>query len=607
MKDNIFAQIRQENDDFFNGSISPNGYDFNQYATIKKCALYNDSKYEDDSLYLGRKKLFFNVVNPPCEVATKMLNVDTKNIRLYPTSPKSYWSTYLLEKELKLWLKKSEFAETLNKLAEELPVFGSVVLEKTPEGAELVDIRRLILDPSVECINDSRFITTIHYMTPSELRKTSWNNVEAVIERFGNTEAQSPFEDNNGPINKQVSTPYIKVYKRYGEVPEYMLEGGTSSKMIRSVFIVAGADETVKNSEGKEIGEAGLILFKSKWRKDDYPFKDFHYTRVKGRWLGRGIIEMLFHVQQRINELKNQKRVSMEISAMHLFTTPDKQIVRNVRSDLESGDVLISPNGLTPVATEERNLQAFSSEEQSYLQQADKLTFAYESVRGETPPSSTPLGTTQIVTAQASSTFGFKRENICIAYRDFFNEMVMPQLITDLTEEHIMRFTGSSQELMKLDTMASELHANDFVKKELLAGRIVTQEQVDLEKARAIKEYKKLGTSRFLNLKKSFYDNAEYEFDYIIDNENYDTQTLATNLKTVISDIAGNPSILQDPRLKLLYFKFAQNLGVNQAELELADEQAQNQEQGNVEQISNLLSNKTPQNTPPNTPVNTQQ
>jgi len=579
MTENIFSQIRLENDDFFNGSISPNGQSFNQYNTIKKCALYNDSKFEDDTLYLGRKKQFFNIVNPPCEVATKMLNVDTKNIRLWPTNPKSYWSTYLLEKELKYWLKQSEFAETLNKLAEELPVFGSVVLEKTKKGADIVDIRRLILDPSVDCINDSRFITTIHYMTPTELRNTSWDNVESAIERFGSTDAMESYEDKSGSSNLQTSTPYIKVYKRYGEVPESWINGGTSDEMVRSVFIVAGADLVEKNKEGKEVGEAGLILFKSKWLKEDYPFKDFHYTRVKGRWLGRGIVEMLFQVQARINELKNQKRVSMEISAMHLFTTPDKQIVRNILTDLESGDLLISPNGITPIANEERNLQAFTSEEQSYLQQADKLTFAYESVRGETPPSSTPLGTTQIVTAQASSTFAFKRENICIAYRDFFNELVMPQLLEDLSAEHVMRFTGSTQELMKLDEMASELHANEYVKSSLLKGFPVNPDNIEKEKARAKSEYKKLGTSRFLKMKKAFYSDTEFEFDYVIDNENYDVQAITTNLKMVISDIASNPAILQDPRLKLMYFKFAEKLGINQAELEAADDQAQEMQQ----------------------------
>lgn len=584
MDNNIFAQIRLEANDFFNGYIAVNGYDFNQYQTIKKCALYNDSKFEDDSLYLGRKKQFFNIVNPPCEVAAKMLNVDTKNIRLYPTSPKSYWATYLLEKELKLWLKTSEFAATLNQLAEELPIFGSVVLEKTKKGAQVVDIRRLLLDPSVEKIEDSRFITTIHYMTPSQLRATSWDNVEEAITRFGSTNAASPYEDKRGDTNKQTSTPYIKIYKRYGEVPESWLDGGKSDKMVRAVFIVAGADELIKNSEGKPIGEAGLVMFSAKWTKKDFPFKDFHYTRVKGRWLGKGIIEMLFQAQARINELKNQKRISMEISAMHLFTTPDKHIVRNVLSDLESGDLILSQNGIQPIANEERNLSAFESEEQSYLQQAEKLTFSYDAVRGENPASGTPLGTTEIVTSQAMSTFGFKRENVTIAYRDFFNSLVMPQLLSDLNAEHIMRFTGSSQELAKLDMMASELYANQFIKEEVLKGNFPTIADVEKAKQEKIKEYKKLGTSRFLKIKEAFYDDAEFEFDYVIDNENYDVQAITSNLKTVIGDLASNPAILQDPRLKLMYFKFAEKIGVSQAEIEAADEQAAEMEQHEAQQ-----------------------
>lgn len=597
MTPNIFSQIRLENDDFFYGSVSLNGYDFNQYNTIKKCALYNDSKFEDDTPYLGRKKQFFNIVNPPCEVATKMLNVDTKNIRLWPTAPKSQWATYLLEKELKQWLKTSKFAGTLNRLAEDLPIFGSVVLEKTKGGAELVDIRRLMLDPTVENVNDSRFVTTIHYMTPTQLRQTSWDNVETAIERFGTSDASPTYEDKSGDNNKQQSTPYIKVYKRYGEVPKSWLDGGKSDEMVRSVFIVAGADVVEKNKEGKEVGEAGVVLFSSRWTAKNWPFKDFHYTRVKGRWLGRGVVEMLFQVQARINELKNQKRVSMEISAMHLFTTPDKQIVRNVLSDLENGDLIISQNGITPIANEERNLAAFNDEEQSYLQQADKLTFAYDAVRGENPAATTPLGTTQIITAQASSVFGFKRENICIAYRDFFNDLVMPQLIKDLDKEHIMRFTGSAQELNKLDTMASELYANDFIKAKVLDGEFPTQEEVDIAKKEAVKKYRQLGTQRFLAMKKSFYSDVEYDFDYVIDGENYDPQAIATNLKTVISDLVPmTPAGLNDPRLKLAYDKFMQSIGISPAELDAAEDQAQEMNQHMAEQqmLQSALSGKLP-------------
>jgi hypothetical protein len=575
MLETIFAQIRQENKDFYDSYIQVvPGYTFNQYETLKRIHLYLNSKYENGGTLLGRELIFYNVVNTPCEVAMRMLNIDTKNIRLWPTNPKSYFSTFLLEKELKQWLKTSEMGQLLNQMAEEAPRYGSIVLEKTKEGAELVDLRRLVLDPTVDEIDESRFVTTIHYMTPSELRETGWDNVDVAIERFSNNELQESFEDSGGNMHQITSTPFIKVFKRYGEVPQYFIDGGKSDKMVRSLFIVAGADYQSKNDDGKPVGELGVVLFKSKWHKD-WPFKDFHYTKVKGRWLGLGIVEALFDVQVRMNEIKNTKRFSMELSSMHLFQTKDKSIVRNVLTDLQNGDIMQSNSGIEPIANEERNLAAFQSEEQGYALQADRISFAYEAVRGDTATGQTTLGQTQISVAQSTSVYAFKKENLALFLQDFFNELVLPQLMKDLTPAHIMRFVGSAQELQKLDEAAAEVHANDFVKAKLLAGEVVTPEMLDLEKERAKKEYRRHGEQRFVKMKDAFYDDAEFEFDFLITNEQAEPGILAQNTQSVLMAVAQNPMILQDPRIKMLFFKYAELLGVSPAEMEMADNQAE--------------------------------
>lgn len=574
MNENIFSQIRQESDDFYDNFIEVvPGYTFNQYDVIKRIHLYINSQYEDQSSYLGRDKLFFNVVNAPCEVAMRMLNVDTKNIRLYPTNPKSYFSTFLLEKELKQWLKTSKMGKMLNQIAEEAPRYGSVVLEKTKDGAEVVDLRKLILDPTVENIQKSRFVTTIHYFTPSELRATGWDNVEEAIASFGNSRGQQSYEDNGTIVTQMTSTPYIKVHKRYGEVPQWWIDGGKSDKMVKAIFIVAGAEEQQMNDEGKPIGEIGVVLFKSKWHKN-WPFKDFHYTKVKGRWMGLGIVESLFDTQVRMNELKNQKRISMELSSFHLFTTPDKTIVRNVLTDLQNGDLLISPNGITPIANEERNLPAFKDEEESYKMQADRLSFAFEAVRGEPMPSSTPATNALLANQSATSVFAFKRENLALFLQDFFNDLVLPQLLKDLNAEHIMRFVGSAQELMKIDLAASEIIANDFIKSRILNGEVTTQEEVDAVKEKFIQENRKLGENRFLKIKQAFYDDAEFEFDFIIGNEQADPATIAQNTQAVFMAIAQNPGILQDPLVKMMFLKYAEQLGISPAEIELAENQS---------------------------------
>jgi hypothetical protein len=602
MSDNIFAQIRKEQWDFmFNWiSIVP-GYPFNQYETIKRVHLYLNSRYmggqeqtpttiTQSDLYQttdNTGRLFFNIVIPPCEVGTKMLNIDTKNIRLWPLNPKSEFSSYLLEKELRQWLKGHKFGLALNKLAEEAPRYGSVVLEKIDSGANVVDLRRLILDPTVEKIQDSRFVTTISYMTPTQLRATNWDQdmVELAIKRYENFNTEEPYEDQFVNVNLMRSTPYIKVFKRYGEVPAHWidtkLKPGTKAgdKMTRALFIVAGADWLMKNNDGKPVSDLGVILFSSPWRKE-WPFKDFHYFKTRGRWLGVGIVEMLFDVQERFNELKNQKRTSMEVSTLHLFQGP-KGMVRNVLTDLRNGDYLIKDNnsdGVMPVQNEERNLAAFKDEEESYSSQVDRLSFAYEAIRGDTQDASqATLGQTQIAVAQGTSVFAFKKENLSLFLQDFFNDLVLPELMHDLTPEHIMRFTGTTQEVLKLDQAAAEVHANTFVKEELFSGRMTTKDDFEAAKQKAMETYQKLGGNRFLKIKEAFYDDAEFEFDFLVTNEQADPAKMATNIQTILAEM---PNLnLNDPRQQLLFSKLCENIGISPAEIELADQQAQLQQQ----------------------------
>jgi len=590
MEKNIFSQIRLERNDFMYQFIQVvQGYPFNQYLNIKRTHLYLNSKYEDASKYHNRDKLFFNITTYPCEVATKNLNVDTKHIRLQPLNEKSKFGTFLLEKELVQWLKKNKFGNILNQIADELPKFGSVVVEKTPDGANLVDIRRLIIDQTVESIKKSRFIDTIHYMTPTELRETGWNNVERAIGLFSQTEAPDTYEDKRGSLNLIRSTPYVKVYKRYGEVPEWWIdEKSKSDKLVKALFICAGVDYNRKSDDGTVVlEEQGVVLFKSRWYKD-WPFQDFHYNKIRGRWQGLGIVEILYDIQERINELKNQKRIAMELSSLHLFQTQDKLIMKNALTDLVSGDIITTRSDLKPVQNEERNLPAFDDEEKSYIAQAERLSFAYEAVRGEALPATTPATNALLANQQATSVYAFKRENFTNSLRDFFNDFVASNLLKDLSQEHIMRFTGTVEDLAKLDEAAADIYANDVILNNALKNKkVTTLEEQEKAKQEAIKHFKTYGQNRFVKIKQNYYNNLEFEYDFNIANEQIDPATVAQNVQVVMTPLIQRYG-LEDPRVMVLFNKYCEALGVNTAELDLAD--------NNAKQRSNLLANQLPQN-----------
>lgn len=587
---NIFSQIRQERTDFIFQFIQVvQGYPFNQYLNLKRIHLYINSKFEDATQYNNRDKLFFNIVNYPCEVATKNLNVDTKDIRLQPLNEKSLFATFLLEKELQQWLKNNKFGNVLNQIAEELPKYGSVLLEKTTDGAEIIDLRRLINDQTCESIQKSRFIDVIYYMTPSELMKTGWDNVDIAIDRFSQTNAPDTYEDQRGSLNLIRSTPYIKVIKRYGEVPQGWLDDSEDQTLTKALFIVAGVDNIRTSDDQKVIvEEQGVILFRSKWRKE-WPFKDFHYNKIKGRWMGMGIVESLYDVQERINEMKNQKRVAMELSSLHILQTADKTFVKNILTDLQSGDVLTMKSPLEPVENEERNLPAFQDEEESYMAHVERISFAYEAASGATPPATTPATTALLANQQATSVFAYKRENFTNILRDFFNDFVGPNLLKDLTPEHIMRFAGSPQDLDKLDDAASDVYANQYVLEKVLNGGYHDRNDFDVGKQKALDHYKKMGGNRFLKIKEAFYnDGIEFEYDFNVANEQIDPATMIQNTQTIFTALAQNPQLLNDPRVKLLFFKYSEALGINPGELELADtrasQQQRSQQQNNPQQ-----------------------
>lgn len=583
---NIFSTIRQEQDDFINNSVNiVDGYDFNQLETVKKNHRYISSKYLSDELIAGKKKIFFNVVKTPCQVASRFLNFDTKDIRLYATNATSWIKTFLLEKELKNWLKNSIFAITLNEIAEKLPVYGSVVLKKTKNGADFVDLRRLAIDPTVKRIRDSRFISVTHYFTEEELRKKikdGWENTEEAVSKFGSQYAQNSYEDNSTERNEIRSSKYIKVHERFGEVPLSWITGKSSdTEMVRSVFIVAGAEKIRTGQNGEYLGEEGVILFKSKWLKD-YPFRDFHFYKIEGRWLGVGVVEDLWDTQERINELSNTKRMSMEISSLHIFQSQDPTILKNVLKDLENGAIIPAGprGGLVPLATEERNLSAFASEEVRYDSHAKDMTFSFDAVRGEQLPSSTPATNAMIQDKNAVSVFGFKRENLALDLREFFREFVLPQLIKDLTPEHILRYSGTVEEIGKFDELLINGLFRDEVINRILNGRVIETFEPEMIKEQIKSSLSKKGAERYITVIENYYKDAEFDFDFIIGNEQEDSQLLTQNIFTLLTTLAKNPTLLDDPRIKALFYKYSEKVGVSPTELELAENRRTEQMSG---------------------------
>jgi hypothetical protein len=592
MKD-IFKQIRDERQDFLQNEIEVvPGYNFSQYNTLKKVHLYFTNNYEKGNYEeiggILRKKVFHNLSTWRCEVATKMIDMDVKDFILVSNNADTDWNVYILEKELKVWLKKNEMGLILNEISRLLPIYGSVVLQKTKKGAEVVDLRYFYVDQSAKTLNDASYINKRMLLSHRDMRKMGkygWENVDEAIDKFSGkytqgydlggvnqgTTSNLYWEGSSVQKSQAQAVPLVEVWERYGEVPLSWFTDKESddNEYVMAKYCVAGVDQTAKNENGVIMAEEGLVLYKE--QIDEIPFKEVHYNKIEGRWLGIGIVEALFESQRRINEVKNQEARANELASIQLFQTLDETIAGNITTDLNNGDILKVKSLIQPIATESRNNTGFTQTAQDIEEHANNQTFSRDVVSGENSPASATLGAVQIQTQQTTAVFDYKKENIGLFLGSFIKDLVFPQIEKELNREHTFRLTGSFSELAKLRNNYATRYANNRIIEAVLKGADVTPELQQGFTELALKDIATMGEKIWTDVQKDFFRNLDYEVDIVSTGENRNIYAQINNGNAILQALAADPTILQDPAKKKVLFKVMSAMGWHTSELEDID------------------------------------
>lgn len=589
----IFKQIRDERQDFLQNEIEVvPGYNFSQYNTIKKDHLYYTGHYEkgdyEEINGVLRKKVFHQLSNWRCDIASKMIDMDIKDFMLVSNKPETDWNVYLLEKELKVWLKRNEMGQILNEVSRRLPIYGSVVLQKTKDSAHLIDLRNFYIDQSAETLEDASYINIRHLLSHREMRKMSkkgWENVSQAIEAFSGKYQQgydlggvsmssggsNLFYDGANVQKSEVSaSPLVEVWERYGEVPlSWFTENESGDdEYVLAKYCVAGVDQTVENEKGIVIHEDGIVLYKE--QIDELPFKEVHYQKIEGRWLGIGVVELLFENQRRMNEVKNQEARANELASIQLFQTRDDTIASNITTDLSNGDILKVKSEITPIATEARNMQSLMNTAQEIEQHSDNLTFSRDVVSGENAPSGATLGAVQLQTQQTTAIFDYKKENIGLFMGEFIKDLVFPQIERDLNLKHVVRISGTFQELQRLRNNFATHTANRRLIDGILNDKIdkLDQQTYDKLKELALEEISKHGDKIWAEVKENFFKNLDYEVDIVSTGENKNIYAQINNGNALLQAMAADPTLLQDPAKRAVLFKVMSSMGWHMSELE---------------------------------------
>jgi len=529
----IVEQLNSYLGDYEESVDITDNYKFNLKETINKIELYNASKFKSgDTDSQNNHKYFENISNPQCGNATKNIDLDRKDIEVHANNGKDRIKAMIYNDELKYWMRRANTGVLLNKIVENLPKYGSVILKKVGKEIKMIPLKFIILDPAVSNLDNdfdikSSYIIQRHsYNIQQLLKQKKWDKKK--IEEITDT------------LRKKKENE-IDVYEIYAEMANSEIKGAGGKGYSLGMAVVC-------NDE---------VLYTHKIKK--FPYKKVDYLTIEGRALGLGIIEMLFDPQRRWNEMCNQKALSMKLGSKHIYQSRDVSVASNIMTDLLDGEILKVNSEITPIATEERNLGAYSQEEAKLMGVIRSLANAHEIMTGEGLPSRTPFRLGALMERNAGKLFEFIRENLSMFLEEVIGEWVLPQFNAGIIKEHIFEFYDAKT-IRKIVERDVNRRLNVAIKDYVISnGEYPTKEETNMLKEVLLSQHNDTEFGEIIEGYMEFDKTLSVDITGESSNRTVELESM-TNFMQLLGQ---NPILLQDPQFRPMMEDIALKIGIS--------------------------------------------
>lgn len=526
----------------------PGGWTRNQPETLKMVDRMYNSKFKTGQYDpQGFRKFFYNIVKPTCDIATKFIDLDTRDILLTPEHANDELRVFLMQRRLKQWLKDTDFGILLNDTTHLWPIYGHIVIKKSKDGWKPVPLQNIRNNPAAKGLVSEDF-AELYTLSHDDIVALGWNTEE--LEARGEMDEYLVYDcfTKKGKKWKREVKADLWAHKKP--------DGG----LVRAV-------ESEINTRGTDF-VGSITLYEEEVAKHNY--RELVWEKIPGMALGRGFVEYLEDNQIARNETENLERKSHAFHSTPLLQTRDEDVGgKNALSNYQPGDIIRANSEITPVANEARNLPQFSETRQNWDSNTERKTFTSDITTGASLPSRTPLGVANQQAAMAASFFERKREEMGLFLKRLLLDDIIPSFKNDTQKEHTLVFSCADTENSYLDDAITEaLIGDEIIKYTTKTGFHPSKEQKELLRLQVTDKLKGK-KNRFLKIPDGFWTNAKYMVDVNITGESVDVGVKSQLIQMVLQIAGTNPMALQDPNTKSLIFALLNIGGINPTELGL--------------------------------------
>ena len=532
------------------------GLPFSQKKQVRTIEFYNNSKYLNGQLdELGREKPFFQILNAICDVENAAKDLDTKDIQITSDDANHYLESWLLSKDIYVWMKETNFAKTLNDMRDMHTRYGSLLVKKVIKDKELTlelpEWKNTLTD-QVNIIKGA--IVETHWMTANEISKMSeWKNVDQVIDKLKNSGSgkRVPVYEIRGEFSKAT----------YKDAMEEKYSKKDEKEFSYQLYYIAG------NPVDSGKLDTTLTPYVTLYCEDDTE-RVYKYLARKpkaGRSFGVGVMEEGEEAQVWTNDAVLKQARAMEYTTKVIGQSASKKLKgRNLLTETDDGTILeteenkpITALNLLPSG----GLQQYNALITQWYDQLQKTTSAYSAQRGDTPPSGTPFRLQASVLQQSNSVFKTLQQEMGIFITEIIEDWILPYLATKLNKEHILSYDFSPEELKEIDNKFTAKHANQRAIDKILSGDMVTQEEYDGWIEGYDEFIKQTKSQRFIQIPKDFYRNLKAKVTVNITGEQRNKAATLESLNNILITYASNPALSTDPVASQLLTKIIELSG----------------------------------------------
>lgn len=531
------------------------GLPFSQKKQIRTTEFYNNSKYLNGQTdELNREKPFMQILNAICDVENTAKDLDTKDVQVTSDDSNHYLESWLLSKDVYVWMKEVNFAKTLNDVRDMHTRYGSLLVKKVMKDGKLTiempewknvitDQRKIIGRPIVET----------HWMTAIEIaEKTEWKNVKEVLKMFENAGTNKTI-----PVYELRGTFSLATYK---DANGEKYSDADKTKFSYQLYYIAGTP----TEDGEEVDQDS---YKVMYTEDDTEevYKYLARKPKAGRAFGVGVMEEGEEAQVWTNDAILKQYRAMEYTTKVIGQTSSKKLKgRNLLTETDDGTILETEDGKPITALNllpSGGLNQYSMIVNQWYDQLQKTTSAYAAQRGDAPPSGTPFRLQATILQQSSSVFKVLQQELGIFITEIMEDWVMPYLAKNLSVEHILSYDFSPEELKEIDSKFSIRNANEQAWNKIQKDGDITAEEYQTFIDNYDTFIKQTKSQRFINIPKDFYKNLKFKVTVNITGEQRNKAATLESLNNILITYASNPAMSGDPVASQLLAKIIELSG----------------------------------------------